>query len=196
MGLDSPKGALVGEVFADGPAEKAGLKTGDIILSVNENEVKDSSDLLQRIAALAPGEKITLTLWRNGKVITSNLTLGERGSEGYIAGSGDSRSDGSGAASAENALGVSVRPLTREESKALNLPENQGVVILKITAGKGAAESGLQAGDVIVSANLTPISNAQALTKVLAAAKDKGAVLLQLNRRGQVFFRAVPLAEK
>ena len=196
MGLDSSKGALVGEVFADGPAEKAGLKTGDIILSVNSDEVKDSSDLLQKIASMAPGEKINLTLWRNGKVITSNLTLGERGSEGYVADSGGSRSDGSGSASVENALGVSVRPLTREESNALNLPENQGVVIVKITAGKSAAESGLQTGDVIMSANLTPISNAQALTKVLGAAKDKGAVLLQLNRRGQVFFRAVPLAEK
>ncbi len=193
VGLDGPKGALVGDVFADGPAAKAGLKTGDVILSVNAAEVKDSSDLLQKIASLTPGEKITLTLWRNGKVITSNLVLGERGSESYTADSGGSRSDGSGSASVENALGVSVRALTREEANALNLSENQGVVIVKIMAGKSAAESGLQTGDVIMSANLAPISDARALGKVLAAAKDKGAVLLQLNRRGQVFFRAVPL---
>lgn len=196
VGLDSAKGALVGDVFTDGPADKAGIKSGDIILSVNDEAVKDNTALLQKIAALTPGEKVTLAIWRSGKTITANLVLGERGSDGALADSSGPRSDGSGSASLENSLGVAVRPLTREEATALDMPNGQGLVITKIIPGKGAAESGLQSGDVIISANLTPVGNAQTLGKVLAAAKAKGAVLLQLNRRGQVFFRAVPLAEK
>ena len=96
----------------------------------------------------------------------------------------------------ENSLGISVRPLTKEESAALDLPGSQGVVIVKIMPGKTGAESGLQIGDVIIAANMAPVDNAKTLAKIVSSAKAKGAVLLQLNRRGQVFFRAVPLAEK
>ena len=197
MGLEEARGALVGEVFADGPAEKAGLKSGDIILSVNDETVKDNAALLQKIASLTPGDKVALSIWREGKTITANLVLGERGSESYLADAGGgSRSDGAGAASVENSLGISVRSLTREEAASLNMPDSQGVVITKIISGKSGAESGLQRGDVIVSANMVPVSSAGALSEIVAAAKAKGAVLLQLNRRGQIFFRAVPLAEK
>ena len=76
------------------------------------------------------------------------------------------------------------------------MPDSQGVVITKIISGKSGAESGLQRGDVIVSANMVPVSSAGVLSEIVVAAKAKGAVLLQLNRRGQIFFRAVPLAEK
>lgn len=196
VGLDSAKGALVGEVFADGPAAKAGLKTGDIILGVNGAEVKDSADLLQKIASLAPGDKVTLDIWRSGKTISANLVLGERGADVADSGNDSSRSDGSGAASAENALGISVRPLTNDEAASLGLPPNQGLAILKVKPGESAAESGLRSGDVIISANLMPVNNAQSLGKILKDAQNKGAVLLQINRRGQVFFQAVPLAEK
>ena len=106
------------------------------------------------------------------------------------------RGDGSGAASAENALGISVRSLNPDEAAELGLPSNQGLLIVKIKSGKSAAESGLRAGDVIISANLMPVGNAQTLGKILKSAKAKGAVLLQINRRGQIFFRAVPLAEQ
>ena len=196
VGLDKAKGALVGEVFTDGPAEKAGVKTGDIILAVNDAEVKDNSALLQKIASLTPGEKITLNIWRDGKEISANLVLGERGSDADEAANGNLRGDGSGAASAENALGISVRSLNPDEAAELGLPSNQGLLIVKIKSGKSAAESGLRAGDVIISANLMPVGNAQTLGKILKSAKAKGAVLLQINRRGQIFFRAVPLAEQ
>ena len=197
VGLEEAMGALVGEVSPDGPADKAGLKSGDIILSVNDEAMKDNSALLQKIAGLTPGDKVTLTVWREGKVITANLTLGERGSESDLAAAGNgSRSDGSGAASLENSLGISVRSLTKDEATALDLPGSLGVVIVKIAPGKTGAESGLRTGDVIISANTAPVDNAKTLAKIVAGAKSRGAVLLQINRRGQIFFRAVPLAEK
>jgi len=195
LGLDKARGALIGSVMPGEPADKAGVKAGDIILAVDGRNIEDSSALLRTIAAKTPGEKINLTVWRDGKTRELSLTLGERTPEQLSAQRGGPSRPGKGTDS--DVLGISVRPVTAEEARSLKLENNQGgLMVISVAPGKPAADSDIRQGDVIVSANLKPLKSAQDLAKIVAEdAEERGAVMLQINRRGQLSFRAVPIAQ-
>jgi len=194
LGLGEPRGALVGSIMPGEPADKAGLKPGDIVLKVDGDDVPDSSQLLRRIAALKPGDTTKLTIWRNGQTKTVNLTLGERTAEHLTAQRGDAAPEKSGKEQASAGLGMSVRPVSAEDARNLKLEEARGLLVVSVEGGKPAAEADIRAGDIILLANLKPVNTAADLTKVIEQdAKKRGAVMLQLMRRGQTFFRTVPL---
>ncbi len=194
LGLDRPRGALIGSVMAGEPAEKAGIKPGDVILNVDGKDIADSNNLLHVIAGKNPGTDVKLDVWRDGKTVPLTLTLGERTPEQLTAQRGGPAKPGKGQES--DSLGISVRPVTAEEARALKLEKNQGLMVVGVTPGKPAAENDIRQGDVIVSANLKIVSTPQQLAKILSEdAKERGAVMLQINRRGQLSFRAVPLVK-
>jgi len=183
LGLGKPRGALIGSVIENEPAAKAGVQAGDVILAVNGEQVNDSAELLRNIAIQKPGSTVRLTIWRDGSEKMISVKLGERGAKG-----GGSASD-----KATPTLGLSVRPLTAEEAASADLAPGKGLLIVQITPGGPAAEADLKQGDILLSANRKPLRTAKDLSNAVAAASNRGAVMLQVLRRGQTFFRSLPL---
>lgn len=193
LGMEKPHGALIGSVMPNEPADKGGVKAGDIITAVNGKTVEDSAALLRAIAAEKPGSTATVTVWRNGSSKELKVTLGERNADQLAAQRGAPSKGGKHEQA--STLGISVRPVTAEEARTLKLEKGQGLMIVGVESGKPAAEAELREGDVILSANLTPVNDTAALSKIVQEAKDRGAVMLQINRRGETFFRPVPLVK-
>ena len=188
LGLPNAAGALIGSVMPDEPAAKGGMKDGDVVLEVNGKAIDDSSALLRAIATEAPGSKVNMVVWRDGERKDVTVQLGERNLKGGKAGNTMDQSAPS--------LGLSVRPLTKEESRAANLKPGTGLLVVGVEPGKLAAEAELREGDIILSANLKPIKSTEDFAKIIREdAKKRGVVMLQLQRQGQTFFRSVPLTE-
>ena len=188
LGLKEAKGALVGNVMEGEPADKAGMKAGDIILAVDGKDIEDSSALLRSIAAITPGSKAKITVWRDGKTLDVNVTLGERKT------AQSEQTDKDHKQKSEGLLGISVRPLSDEERHELKVDKNEGLVIVDVNPDKPAAEADIRPGDVILKANLKPVNSASALSKIVnEEGAKRGAVMLQISRRGEVYFRTVPL---
>jgi serine protease Do len=172
FGLERPQGALVSTVESGGPAEKAGLKPGDVILAYNGKPIDNSNQLPPLVAASKPGSKATLEVWRGGKKQTLNVAVGEL-KEDKVArakpGGGDSERGGK--------LGLAVRPLSPEEKKELG--SAQGVVVEQV--GGLAARAGIRPGDVITAVNGTAVKSPDELRRQVEKAKGSVALLV---RRG------------
>jgi len=191
LALKDTRGALIGSVMPDEPAAKAGLKAGDIIIRIGDTDIHNSSELLRAVADLKPGTQVRVIALRNGKEVSASVVLGERASQSFSRESGEAGQGGT-------SLGLSVRPLTREDARALQLPaETSGLLVTSVRPDGPAAEAGLQSGDVILSANLTPVDNVDDFSAIVRKqGKERGVVMLQVNRRGETFFVTVPLEER
>ena len=190
LGLKDAQGALIGSVLPDEPAAKAGLKAGDIIVRVGRDDIRNSTELLRSVADLKPGTDVKITVLRNGKEFSTTVKLGERASQGM--------SQGGAQEEGGTSLGLTIRPLNKEVARSLQLPANtEGLVILSVQPGSPAQEAGLRPGDVIQSANLTPVVSVDELASIVRKdGRERGAVMLQVNRRGESFFVTVPLDNK
>ncbi|MGG1944810.1 DegQ family serine endoprotease [Trinickia sp. NRRL B-1857] len=174
FGLQKPAGALVSSVDPGGPAAKAGLQAGDVILAVNGNAVNDSTDLPSQIASMKPGSKATLDVWRDKSKKQVTVTLGSL-SETKVA-------DASAQASEQGRLGVAVRPLTPQERNGSSL--SHGLLVQQ--ASGPAASAGIQPGDVILAVNGRPVTSVQQLREVIAKAGNSVALLIQRDN-AQIF---------
>lgn len=195
IGLKEAKGALVASAQDGSPAAKAGVKAGDVIISVNGAAVDDPKALARAIADLAPGDKAKIEVWRDGKKLALDLTIGKN------AGTETASASNNGTAPSGNAvteLGLTVQTLTAEDAQGLGLPDGtSGVVVTDLDAKGTAADKGLQQGDVIESVNQVAVASVEDFTAAVKDATDskRGAVLLLVDRHGQKSFVAVPLAE-
>jgi serine protease Do len=183
FGMETPEGALVGEVEPDSPGSKAGLQRGDIILSVDGQPVSDERDLRLRIAAMSPGQTVKLEIVRNGQKQTVSVTLAEFPDKTATASEGQPSS---------TALeGVQVDELTPQIAREIGLPAGTtGVVISDVDASSSAAEAGLQRGDVIQEVNRQPVNNVEQYEKAIRATGN-GEVLLLINRGGATRYVAI-----
>ncbi|MBI3434733.1 MAG: Do family serine endopeptidase [Proteobacteria bacterium] len=187
LGMKKAEGAIVDEPQADSPAAKAGIRSGDVIASVDGMTVKDSRDLAKRIGALAPGAKAKLGVLRGGEEKTLTLTLGELPKEHYArAETTDNSAQGDGVprlglllATAGNAAGAG----------------GKGVVITAVDPDGPAAERGLRTGDVILDVGGKAVANPADVRKELAVLRKEGkhAVLMRLKSGEQTKFVALPL---
>jgi serine protease Do len=176
LGLSQVRGALVNSVQSGSPADKAGIRRGDVITSVNGAAVKDSNDLRNNVGQMAPGSTAKLTVVRDGKEQTFDVTLAERqptGSEAEESNSGSGRS---------GALGMGVEPLTRDRAQELGMPTESGVLVSEVQPGGRAADAGLRPGDVITEVDRKPVNSPDALR---AALKDGTKPALLFVHRGQ-----------
>jgi len=177
--LQQPNGALVSSVMPGSAAAKAGIESGDVILSFNSQPIGRSGDLPAMVGAAKPGDKTTLEVWRAGKKIEVPVVLAEA-KEQLAANDAD---DGV----RQGRLGVAVRPLTGEEKAAANVAS--GVVVEQ--SGGRAARAGIEAGDIIVSVNGTPVKSVEQLQAFVSKANKHLALLIQ--RDGSKIFVPVPL---
>ncbi|WP_175733625.1 DegQ family serine endoprotease [Burkholderia ambifaria] len=174
FGLQKPDGALVSSVDPNGPAAKAGLQPGDVILGVNGSPVADSTSLPAQIANLKPGSKADLQVWRDKSKKTISVTLGAMTDAKLASNDGSPVEQGR--------LGVAVRPLTPQERSATNL--SHGLIVQQ--AGGPAATAGIQPGDVILAVNGRPVTSAEQLREAVKGAGNSLALLIQRDN-AQIF---------
>jgi serine protease Do len=174
LGMSGHKGALVAEIMDGGPAQKAGLKAGDVVLDVNGRDVTSASDLTRQVALAAPGQEIRLKIRRAGAVESLLVQSGIRPSEAELADNGPVEGN-----SAPTVLGMQLLP-----------DPSGGLKIEGVRDGSDAGEKGLQAGDVIRKAGERPLVSVSDLSATVAAAKQAGRkdVLLLVARNGHQLF--------
>ncbi|SHF63532.1 serine protease Do [Modicisalibacter ilicicola DSM 19980] len=188
FGLEGPQGALIAEVAPDAPAAKAGLKAGDIVLSVNGDEVDRSSTLPRLIGRVDPGSEVTLELMREGKRITKTVTVGDWPSDEMPMASAQDKDD------SRTRLGVMVAPLAKEQLEELNL--SSGVRVEQVAPGSVAASAGVRPGDIIVSLDQQDIDSGKRLSEVVSRIEGNRAVPLRLYRDGRSLFVALRLGDQ
>jgi serine protease Do len=185
-------GALVQQVVDNGPAAKAGVKPGDVILRVNGQEVKGMSDVTRTVALIPPGQKATLTILRNGKQQDLSFAVAQRPDEQMVA-RGTPGEEPESAANTAPKLGVRLAPMTPEVARQLGTQGDQGVVVVDVTSGGPADRAGLQRGDVILQVRDQPVSTPEQVAQVIGKMKDGDIAVLRVRRGDGAIFIAVPV---
>jgi serine protease Do len=182
FGLNQGGVALIANVTPGGPADKAGVKRGDIILGLNGHDVTDASDLSLRISLMAPGDMAQLNIVRDGHKQQIGVKLGTFPQGTQLAANGQ----GSGAGTA--LPGLTVQNLTSGMAQQLGLPPgSKGVVVTSVDPTSDAAMAGIQHGDVILQVDHTPVTSVQDYNKAIAG-KANQPVLLLISRGGETSY--------
>jgi serine protease Do len=191
LGIPKDTGELVRSVVPGGPAARAGLQQGDVIVKVNGQQVTPDQTVSYLVANTAVGSRVPLEIIRGGRRATVEAMVAERPTEEQLAklSGGDTGTQGGtpGAPVApQRALGLSLAPLTPELGRAANLPPTaRGVIVTAVDPNSNAGEQGLQRGDLIESVNNQPVSSpAQVVAAVEAARKAGRSSVLLLVKRG------------
>jgi serine protease Do len=166
--LKTPNGALVAKVAPDSAADRAGIKAGDVILKFDGASIVDAGQLSARVGTAAPGDKATLEIWRDGRTQSLTATIGNAAADGTLADAGNGTS-------APARLGLALRPLSPQERQQSGI--SSGLVVED--AQGHAAEAGIQAGDVVLSVDGTPVQSVVQLRKLVQAHDKQIALLIQ-----------------
>ncbi|MBM4261250.1 MAG: DegQ family serine endoprotease [Deltaproteobacteria bacterium] len=173
LGMERGYGALVANVSKDGPAEKAGVKVGDVIVEFDGKEVKDSSELPIIVARTAVEKKVRMKVLRDKKEVILNVAVGELKEEEVVA-----------SAPEKGELGMTVQRLTPQVAESLGLEKTEGVVVTQVEPGSAADEAGIRRGDVILEIDRKAVRSVDEYKKSVATIR-KGRGVLFLVRRGE-----------
>ena len=192
MGLPKAEGALVSEV-PDGPAKDAGMQAGDVIVNFDGGEVKNSRDLVKRVADAPVGQGVRVVVMRGGKEQTILVTLGRRETaEGEAVPAAMQKP----AETQGEVLGMTLVPMNDQVAQELNLPTGQsGLLIKSIDETSAAFDKGLREGDLIVEAAQKPVAALADLQDQVKATKEAGrkSLLVLVRRGGEPRFVALPI---
>jgi serine protease Do len=177
FGLKDAHGALVADVVANGPAAKAGIERGDLIVAFQGHTVQESSELPRMVAALAPGTKVDVDILRKGKKLTMPVTLGTLKDDEQEVAARLRPSD------VESSLGFQVQAITPDLARAMRLEAIEGVVVSQVDSDGSAAEAGVRRGDVVREINRKPITDMDSYQEATAQLDLQSPVLLLLERR-------------
>jgi serine protease Do len=178
--LDKPGGALVSSVQPGGPAEKAGLKTGDVIQSVDGKAILSSSDLPYLIGQSMPGAKVSIGVWRQGEAMDVKAKLGDANEKVATADTKDSAAD-------QGRLGLALRPLAPNEKSEAGV--SSGLLVQGVQGP--AALAGVEPGDVLLAVNGLPVNSVEQVRAAVTHASKSLALLIQ--REGNQIFVPVRL---
>lgn len=173
LGLDKSRGALVASVSKEGPAERAGVKVGDVIIEFDGKEIRDSNDLPIVVARTPVDRKVRLKVLRDKKEVMLTVAVGELKDEEVVA-----------SAKEKGELGLTVQRLTPQIAESLGLDRAEGVVITAVEPGSPGDDAGLRRSDVILEIDRKPVRNVADYRKLIAESK-KGKGILFLVRRGE-----------
>ena len=180
--LQDNKGALVGDVIPEGPAAKAGIQRGDVIVDFNGHKVENMKQLPKIVAQTTPDTDVNVVVIRDGKSMTLNVHIAIlKDSEQKLAQKGGT----------EDSLGIQGQDITPELAQSLDLDSEEGVLVSDVTAGLSAAEAGIKRGDVITEIDRKPIVNMLEYKSSLGAIKKGRTVLFLIKRGGTTIYIAV-----
>ncbi len=178
--INGIKGVLVPDVTADSAAEKAGIKSGDVIVEFDGQPVERASELQNKVAMKKPGTKVGIVVLRNGKRKTLTAELDKRPSKEVLeAGSGGQASE---------KLGVSVQNLTDELAKRYGYEGLKGVIVTDVDPDSSAAREGIQPGSLIQEVNRQPIENTKQFNEEVQKAAEQGKVMLRIRYENSSIF--------
>lgn len=188
LGLDTPEGVLVADVFAGNPADKAGIRAGDVIVSVNDEPVKDMHALARLIGGMMPGDETEIGLLRKGERTEVTVTLEERSRNMAQA----QPQEREGKVEPASQFGIFLRPLKKGEAERMGLTETRGLLVTNVQPGSAASGQGLSRGDVILEVNQTRVDTVKDFVE---SAEDSGnrPALLLVRRGTRNFFVTLPV---
>jgi serine protease Do len=192
FGLSRAEGALVSSVEKGGPADKAGIQVSDVILKFDGKEVKSSADLPRIVAAIHPGSKVSVQLWRKGRIKDIKVTVGEMQDDGRLAQRGGKRGNGIVSGISVERLGLTLSELTDQQKSDLQVSGG----LLVEDAKAAAARAGLQRGDVILSIGNTEVRSLEQFNEVLKQIPKGHNVALLVRRGDSTSYVAIKLDEK
>jgi serine protease Do len=185
FGLDRPMGALISQLEPGGPAEKAGIKVGDVIVELDGREVGESADLPHAVGLIKPGTRVAVKLFREGKPRSLDVEVGKL--------AGDEPQDVAAAGGAGDRIGLEVEDLSDQQKARMRLAS--GVVVRSVLPGKAAARAGLMPGDIIAQVGNEPVRSTADFASIVDALPANIHVPLRLIRRGQAGFIALRIEE-
>ena len=178
MNYKSKNGVLVSDVFKGDPADKAGIKVGDIITEINGKSIKDSHDLLLTTASLHVGEKATIKALRDGKEISFQVVVTERTDKSEIALTKKS----------SGYFGINAQEITKELAKQLGLPNDTGVIVADVEEGSPADDVGIQPHDIILQVNKVKITSLKQYSAEMSKSAEKKILNLLIKRGNSNFY--------
>jgi serine protease Do len=176
-------GITIADVVAGSPADRAGLKVGDTIISVDGKPVKNGDELVADIASRKPASKVTLGFVRDNKKQEVTLTVADR-AKLFASRLGEEEEGGEEAAPKQSKLGVAVRQLTPEMADKLNVPSGKGVLVQDVKPGSFGDDIGLVRGDVILEVNKQPVNSEDDFDKLQSSLKSGQDVVFLVRQRG------------
>mgnify|MGYP000859434226 CR=1 FL=1 len=183
-GVKEETGTIVGDVVQDSPADKAGIRRGDVLLSVNGEKVKNPQEFVAKVRQKLAGDKVTIELVRQRRTQTVDVVLSEvPGSEGSV------RAAGTGGSQALKSLGIEVGPVTEQMQRELKLKNRDGVAVLSVENGSMAQRAGIRTNDILLEVNGERVTGAQSLDKI--ATKKGSSTVLLIWRDGRTFFVSI-----
>jgi serine protease Do len=187
LDLQQAEGTLVAQVEPDSPAEAAGLRSGDVILEIEGQEVESSRELSFAVAERAPGDEVALTVRRDGEARAVRMALGSRETPQETSATAEPPDTAD-----ESRLGLALAPLPDMLRNQMGIEEQGGVVVQRVHPGSLAAESGLHEGDIILEAANRPLEEPRDLADAWASAQQQDRpMLLRVRREDNAIFVAV-----
>ncbi|EIZ77466.1 peptidase S1C, Do [Novosphingobium sp. Rr 2-17] len=201
LGIEHNKGEFIESAEPDGPAAKAGIKAGDVVVKIDGKEVTKDQSLSYLVANVVPGTRIPIEVIRSGRRVSLTATVTNRPSEDQLAQSFDPNADPDDDTFSDNspaqpdqkgvvekAIGISVTPLTATIARQLGVPEGtKGLVVVAVDPNSDAGQKGFQRGFIVLSAGGRDLATPADLVAAVNAAKAEGrtAILLRVQPRGQ-----------
>jgi serine protease Do len=186
------KGALIQAVVPRGPAAKAGVQPGDVVVAVNGKPVASGGDLTRAVALVQPGSKVDLTVVRSGEKKQFSFAVAQRpdDEEAIARGEGAEQEEGGNKAPK---LGVTLGDLTPQIARQLGIEPGEGVLVRDVAPAGPAGRAGIEPGMVIVELNRKPVKTVQDVAQAIAKMKDGEVALLRVRRGQDLFYVAVPV---
>jgi serine protease Do len=178
LGIKDAKGVLVNDVFKGDPADRAGVKTGDIIIEVGGKKIKDTHELLRIVATLSVGKEVELKILHNGKEKVLKVVVAEREKKEKVA----TRE------AAKEFFGITVQEITPEIAAHLGLTEESGIIVTHVREGSPADDGGIKPQDIILQVNKVKISSMKDYLKAISLKDAKDSSMLLIKRGRMSFF--------
>ena len=186
------RGVLIGDVFKDQPADRAGIRRGDVVTSIDGKPTETTNSLRNHVATIYPGKTVPVEILRNGKKTTVHVKLTSRDGSEQSAVSADVYSDALPQSDPTQIIGLKAGPITPELREQLNLQTSvQGVAITEIARNSQAAQEGLRVNDLVLEVNRKPVASVKDFSQAVRNVKPGDSVLFLIQREGSTFYRVI-----